>query len=111
MRLSSSSLEALRAAVLSQFSDVLPAAKCDLLLQIKDDNWGGMFVDIVEGHSIPDRSVVKVVVEATQEIEAPPQVCGPKSSQCSLFSMAMLQECICILPQTFYTHRSCLKVI
>ena len=50
VRLSSSSLEALRAAVLSQFSDVLPAAKCDLLLHIKDDNWGGMFVDIVEGH-------------------------------------------------------------
>ena len=76
VRLNSSSLEALMAAVLSQFSDVLPAAKCDLLLHIKDDNWGGMFVDIVEGHLILDWSVVKVVIEATQEIEAPPQVCA-----------------------------------
>ena len=79
-KLSSSSLEALKAAVLSQFSDILPAAKCDRLLQIKDGNWGGMYVDIVEGHSYPDWNVVKVVVEATQEIKAPPQVCGPNSS-------------------------------
>ena len=78
--MSSSSLEALKAAVLSQFSDILPAAKCDRLLQIKDDNWGGMYVDIAEGHSYSDWNVVKVVVEATQEIKAPPQVCGPNSS-------------------------------
>ena len=60
VRLSPSSLEALKVVVLSQFSDV---HKCDLLLQIKDDNWDGMFVDIVEGHSILDRSVVEVVVD------------------------------------------------
>ena len=49
VRSNSSSLEALKAAVLSQFSDILPASNFSPLFQMKDENWGGMFVDIVEG--------------------------------------------------------------
>ena len=75
VRSSSSSFEALKAGVLSQFADVLPA-NFSLIFQVKDDKWGGMFVDIVEGQLIPDRSVVKVVIEkAQQEIEPLLQVC------------------------------------
>ena len=76
VKLNRSSLEALKAGVLSHFADILRAAKFSLLFQIKDDNWDGMFVDIVEGQSIPDQSVVKVMVETApqQETEAPLQV-------------------------------------
>jgi hypothetical protein len=64
---SSPSLEALKPAVLSKFADVLPSGKYGLVLQIKDDTWHGEFVDIAEGQSIPDRSVVKLVIETAQE--------------------------------------------
>ena len=74
VKLGRSSLESLKAEVLSQFADILPAAKFGLLFQIKDDNWGGMFMDIVEGQSISDWSVVKVVVDTTPQ-RAPLQVC------------------------------------
>ena len=34
----------------------------DITLQLKDEEWGGEFVDYF-GDSVPDRSVVRVVVE------------------------------------------------
>ena len=35
-------------------------AEDELLLQRKDEEWGGEFVDIAEGEQVPDRSVIKV---------------------------------------------------
>ena len=37
-------------------------AEDELLLQRKDEEWGGEFVDIAEGEEVPDRSVIKVTV-------------------------------------------------
>ena len=34
---------------------------CKLLVQIKDEDWGGEFVDLKEDQVIPDRSVPNVV--------------------------------------------------
>ena len=61
---SSSTLEALKSVVLSEFADVLPSGKFNLVLQIKDDDaWSGYFIDIAKGQSVPDRSVFNVVIE------------------------------------------------
>ena len=35
-------------------------AEDELLLQRKDEEWGGEFVDIAEGEEVPDRSVTVV---------------------------------------------------
>ena len=46
------------------FSDVcqVGATNTKLLVQIKDQQWGGEFLDLQEGQNIPDRSVLNVVV-------------------------------------------------
>lgn len=53
--------KAMLTAILSAFSDKLPP-KSSLILQIRDDEWGGMFVDLIS-QEILDRSVVKVLVD------------------------------------------------
>ena len=53
--------KAMLTAILSAFSDKLPP-KSSLILQIRDDEWGGMFVDLIF-QEILDRSVVKVLVD------------------------------------------------
>ena len=48
------------------FSDVLPphtGERTGLLFQIQDDNWGGLFVDIEKTQFIPDRSVIKMILD------------------------------------------------
>ena len=53
-------------AVRATFSDrINPHDR--LTLQVKDDDWGGVFVDCV-GDKIPNRSIMKVVLEK-------PEVC------------------------------------
>ena len=52
---------AMLTAILSAFSDKLPP-KSSLILQIRDDEWGGMFVDLIS-QEVLDRSVVKVLVD------------------------------------------------
>ena len=51
----------LEESIKSVFSDVL----CDknFFLQVKDVEWGGVFVDFLECDNIPDKSVLKVLVE------------------------------------------------
>lgn len=34
----------------------------DLLLQIKDEDWGGEFIDLSASDEIPDKSVLKLVL-------------------------------------------------
>ena len=44
------------------FADVPRVANgYKLLVQIKDEEWGGEFVDMKEGQAIPDRSVLNVI--------------------------------------------------
>lgn len=38
-----------------------------LILQIKDESWGGLFVDLTSNSVIPDKSVIKVVVKVSQQ--------------------------------------------
>lgn len=82
VKLSSSSLEELRARFLSAFSGVLPkvpASELNLLFQVKDESWGGEFVDIVSEEAIEDRSVVRETVEGSPYVQPTlpisPQVC------------------------------------
>ena len=57
------------------YSDVLPrvstatdeAIAQSLILQVKDESWDGVFVDLKAGDSIVDRSVFRVVT-ATPEV-------------------------------------------
>ncbi len=70
-----SALEVLR----TMFEDVI-APTCQVFLQLKREDWSGEFVDIGEMDTIPDRSVIRAVVER--------QVCGWLCS--SLF--------VCIIP-------------
>ena len=34
----------------------------DIFFQLRDEDWGGLFVDVVDASKIPDRSVLKAVV-------------------------------------------------
>ena len=63
VKVSSHNLAALEEYVVNNFVDVLPQSRHKLFFQRKEDSRDGMFVDIVEGEPIPDRSVVKVIVE------------------------------------------------
>lgn len=69
--------EAPKSAVLSKFADVLPSGKFNLVLQIKDDSWSGYFIDIAKGQYVPDRSVLKVVIE----LELLGKILSPRLSQ------------------------------
>lgn len=44
------------------FSDVLPpaAASPHLVVQMKQEEWGGEFVDVSENESLPDKSILRV---------------------------------------------------
>ena len=57
--------KAMLTAILSVFSDKLPP-KSSLILQIRDDEWGGMFVDLIS-QEILDKSVVKVLVDDSRK--------------------------------------------
>jgi len=51
----------LHANALKIFKDLLQP-ETPIFLQIKDENWGGEFVDLVDGQAIEDRSVVKFMI-------------------------------------------------
>jgi len=64
--------EHLRANALKAFQDLLQP-ETPIFLQIKDESWGGEFVDLVDGQVIEDRSVVKFM--KVTDIEMPKKVC------------------------------------
>ena len=39
-----------------------------LIIQIKDENWGGLYIDLLPSQDIPDRSVLKVLVDESTTI-------------------------------------------
>ena len=56
-------LSSLKGDIWSTFSDVLPPeAESSILLKIKDDSWGGMFINLKENESLPDKCVIQVHV-------------------------------------------------
>ena len=50
-------------AVLESFRDVLSTTQ-DLLVQVKSEEWGGEFIDVLD--YIPDKSIVKVRVNSAE---------------------------------------------
>ena len=59
-------------AVRSSFSDILPAAHdgrpAKFILQLKNEEWGGDFLDVADESEVPDRSVLKVIL--SNEVES-----------------------------------------
>ena len=60
----SGSNQQLCTAVRKAFSDVITPTD-EVFLQIKDETWGGMFIDLVD-QDVPDRSVLKANVTSSQ---------------------------------------------
>ncbi len=56
-------LQALLTAIASAFEDV-PNVTTPLALQLKNEDWGGEILDVVEGKVIPDKSVIRVIQES-----------------------------------------------
>lgn len=52
--------EAAVSAILHTFRDVLPAG-ADFFMQVKREEWGGVFVDLLDADILLDKSVVKAV--------------------------------------------------
>ena len=53
-------LQPLLAAVKAAYNDVIKV-NGELIMQLKSEDWGGEFVDLHKGSTIPNRSVVKVI--------------------------------------------------
>ena len=73
-----SSLSDLKLAIVNEYQDVLPRTSSStdqnvadrLVLQIKSEDWDGVFVDLKDEADVPDRSVLRVVEEthSTQKV-------------------------------------------
>ena len=57
---SQSDKTALTAAVKSAFRDVLLEDQ-DLILQMKNEDWGGAFVEVIDDQTIPDKATIEAV--------------------------------------------------
>ena len=57
---SESDKTALTAAVRSAFGDVLVEDQ-DFILQMKSEDWGGAFVEVMDGQTIPDKATIEAV--------------------------------------------------
>ena len=69
--------DGLLVAVLQGFSDIIGKPVMDnICLQIRDENWGGEFVDLLD-QGVPDRSVVRLIVVKQTELDG--QVCNNKN--------------------------------
>ena len=56
-----SDVEALTGAARTSFQDVIPA-ECPIFFQVKNEEWGGAFVDMVDKDEVPDRSILRAIV-------------------------------------------------
>ena len=52
----------LRVNIRNVFGDVLSVGQ-QFFLQIKDDNWGGEFIDVPEGMKVANRSVFRLLLQ------------------------------------------------
>lgn len=55
------------------FADVLKKP-AHIVLQIKDENWGGVFIDVQSMEAIKDRSILRVIVEERNNEEVNPSL-------------------------------------
>ena len=63
-----SEMEALSKAVRASFTDIIPTGS-EILLQVKNEEWGGGFVDmIINADEIADRSILRVVLKPPCEV-------------------------------------------
>ena len=71
-----SSVNDLKLAIVNEYQDVLPRSSSStdqsvadrLVLQIKSEDWDGVFVDLKDAAEVPDRSVLRVVEECQKVI-------------------------------------------
>lgn len=54
--------QALHAAIRAAYGDSHPVAE-NPVIQMKDEHWNGLFVDLGEEDVIPNRSVLRIVAE------------------------------------------------
>ena len=57
----------LKPAIFRSFSDVPGVANSTMVIQLKDNEWGGEFVDLMEDQNVPDHSVLNVIFEVGQK--------------------------------------------
>ena len=60
-------MEELFYATKETFADVLQEEDPCLFFQLRDENWGGLYVDIADGEEIPDKSVLKAILDMRHE--------------------------------------------
>ena len=71
-----SSVNDIKLAIVNEYQDVLPRSTSStdqsvadrLVLQIKSEDWDGVFVDLKDDADVPDRSVLRVVEECQKVI-------------------------------------------
>ena len=63
----SDDVEALTQAICTAFKDVLQPDR-EFFLQIKNEEWGGAFLDVLGSDEIADRSVVRAVLKPVTEV-------------------------------------------
>ena len=73
-----SSVNELKLAIVREYQNILPRSSSStdqsvadrLVLQIKSEDWGGIFVDLKDEDDYPDKSVLRVVEEtqATKKV-------------------------------------------
>ena len=64
---SKSEQELLIERVRDVYSDLLPS-NCTIFLQVKDEEWEGVFVDYFEG-TVPDKSIFRIVTAKPVEVK------------------------------------------
>ena len=60
-------MEALVQAIQDTFADNLQPGQ-QFFLQIKNEEWGGTFIDVQDRQEIADRSIVRVVMKSMTEV-------------------------------------------
>ena len=58
----STAYENLKGGIRREFEDVLEPGQ-DFFLQKKSEEWGGVFIDLCPGTVIPDRSIIKAIID------------------------------------------------
>ena len=89
------SVSDLKLCIVEEYRDVLPQGSSStdeaiaesLILQVKAENWDGVFVDVKSGDDIVDKSVLRIVT-------ANPQVCHLGMLMTSHFVTMLLPLCM-----------------
>lgn len=66
---SQSDEEQLRTNACEIFKDVIPTGMESIFFQVKDEQWGGEFLDLTEGQVIEDRSIVNMIIVNSKPLQ------------------------------------------